>query len=149
MGRKQRKRNRNVNNGEETAAGQEALLLAKNESDAVIDETSKEGNGRKRKRVPGTEDTSSINTGYNNNKLYLTTQDACFQKHIQDHYKGFVHLPVDRLQPPNFHQEAKIALERLRDSNYYQYDIVMAGGKHSSRTFVKRTLVGNPGMTYK
>ena len=25
----------------------------------------------------------------------------------------------------------------------------MAGGKHSSRTFVKRTLVGNPGITYK
>lgn len=25
----------------------------------------------------------------------------------------------------------------------------MAGGRHSSRTFVKRTLVGNPGITYK
>jgi alpha-ketoglutarate-dependent dioxygenase FTO len=25
----------------------------------------------------------------------------------------------------------------------------MAGGKHSSRTFVKRTLVGDPGITYK
>lgn len=30
-----------------------------------------------------------------------------------------------------------------------QYDVVMAGGKHSSRTFVKRTLVGDPGITYK
>lgn len=30
-----------------------------------------------------------------------------------------------------------------------QYDVVMAGGKYSSRTFVKRTLVGDPGITYK
>jgi alpha-ketoglutarate-dependent dioxygenase FTO len=33
--------------------------------------------------------------------------------------------------------------------NYYQYDIVTAGGKHSSRTFVKRCLVGEDGITYK
>jgi len=80
---------------------------------------------------------------------YLTPQDGVyFQKHLQDHYKGFVHLTVDRLQH-DFHQHAKNALERLRDAQYYQYDIVMAGGKHSSRTFVKRTLVGNPGITYK
>jgi alpha-ketoglutarate-dependent dioxygenase FTO len=81
--------------------------------------------------------------------LFVTPQDTGFEQHLRDHYKGFVHCSVDTLQPRDFHQQARAALERLRDANYYQYDIVMAGGKHSSRTFVKRTLVGNPGITYK
>ena len=147
MGRKRKRRNRNAHNTEETTKAQGQLLRAKN--NVVTDETAREGNEKKRKRQPSTDETSLNNIDCNCNKLYLTPQDASFEKHIQDHYRGFVHLPVDRLQPPNFHQQAKIALERLRDANYYQYDIVMAGGKHSSRTFVKRTLVGNPGITYK
>ena len=81
--------------------------------------------------------------------MFLTSQDPGFEEHIRDHYQGFAHCPVNELQPPDFHQTAKVSLERLRDANYYQYDVVMAGGKHSSRTFVKRCLVGNPGITYK
>jgi mRNA N6-methyladenine demethylase len=86
-------------------------------------------------------------------RKFLTSQDGGFVKYVNDHYPGFVHLPVDqyerRWNQPDFHSFARRALERLRDANYYQYDIVMAGGKHSSRTFVKRTLVGEPGITYK
>ena len=48
-----------------------------------------------------------------------------------------------------FHQSAKSALEKLRDSGYYQYDMVQAGGSILSRTFVQRCLVGEPGITYK
>jgi alpha-ketoglutarate-dependent dioxygenase FTO len=82
-------------------------------------------------------------------KKYLTPEDGqAFQDLIHDHYQGFVHVPADQVAS-NFDQTAKAAFERLRDANYYQYDIVKAGGKHASRTFVKRTLVGEPGITYK
>jgi mRNA N6-methyladenine demethylase len=86
-------------------------------------------------------------------RKFVTSQDTGFSEHVQEHYQGFVHLPVTeyeaRWNQRDFHQNARRALERLRDAGYYQYDIVMAGGKHSSRTFVKRTLVGEPGITYK
>jgi mRNA N6-methyladenine demethylase len=86
-------------------------------------------------------------------RKFLTSHDTGFSRYVQHHYQGFVHLPANeyevRWNQPAFHQSARLALERLRDASYYQYDIVMAGGKHSSRTFVKRTLVGEPGITYK
>jgi len=83
-------------------------------------------------------------------KKFLTPQDGeLYQDLVKNHYQGFVHIPVDEIRPSNFHQTAKVAFERLRDSGYYQYDIVKAGGQHASRTFVKRTLVGEPGITYK
>ncbi|KAG7347203.1 FTO catalytic domain containing protein [Nitzschia inconspicua] len=86
-------------------------------------------------------------------RSFLTSNDNGFANYVKDHYPGFVHLPVvqyeQTLQQRDFHAYARQALERLRDASYYQYDIVMAGGKHSSRTFVKRTLVGEPGITYK
>ena len=114
-----------------------------------------------------------------NGKKYFTPENGPeFDRLVKEQYDGFVHVSVNEVTPSNFHQRAKSALERLRDSNYYQvrctlthhnftfleqivdniaactllskkYDVVMAGGKHSSRTFVKRTLVGNPGITYK
>ena len=116
---------------------------------------SKKANGRKRKRDLDRDkrevSASSATTSSSgcSSALFFTPQDEGFEQHVQNHYKGFLHCSVDDLQPFDFHQRSRAALERLRDSNYYQYDIVMAGGKHSSRTFVKRTLVGNPGITYK
>jgi alpha-ketoglutarate-dependent dioxygenase FTO len=135
---------------------------------------SRKGNGKKRKRsrsrepdrdkpeehsssngvtastaVASASASASASSSSSSSSLFLTPQCPGFEKHVRDHYKGFVHCSVDDLQPFDFHQQARAALERLRDANYYQYDIVMAGGKHSSRTFVKRTLVGNPGITYK
>lgn len=83
-------------------------------------------------------------------KKFLTQLDGkAFDDLVHDHYRGFVHVPAEEVRPANFHENAKAALEHLRDANYYQYDVVMAGGKHTSRTFVKRTLVGDPGITYK
>ena len=83
-------------------------------------------------------------------KKFLTPQDGkAYEELVRDHYQGFVHIPVGQIRPSNFHSMAKMAFERLRDSGYYQYDIVKAGGQHASRTFVKRTLVGEPGITYK
>jgi len=129
--------------------------------------SSGKGNGRKRKRdrVRGKQEEpsskifpsfgrspsslSSAASSSSSSPLFLTQDHPGFEEHVRDHYKGFVHCAVDDLQPRDFHEQARASLERLRDANYYQYDVVMAGGKHSSRTFVKRTLVGNPGITYK
>lgn len=83
-------------------------------------------------------------------KKFLMPQDGAeFDNLLKAKYQGFVHIAASQLTPHDFHQRSRAALERLRDANYYQYDIIMAGGKHSSRTFVKRTLVGDPGITYK
>lgn len=83
-------------------------------------------------------------------KQFLTSQDGpAFTDLVRDHYQGFSHVSADQVKPSSFHGLAKATFERLRDANYFQYDIVMAGGKHTSRTFVKRTLVGEPGITYK
>ncbi len=111
--------------------------------------SSKNSNERKRKRDPDRDKREATKLPSPSSASFLTPQCPGFDQHVQDHYHGFVHCSVDDLQPFDFHERSRATLERLRDSNYYQYDIVMAGGKHSSRTFVKRTLVGNPGITYK
>lgn len=67
---------------------------------------------------------------------------------LREHYAGFCHVPASQMAE-RFHQSAKRALEKLRDSGYYQYDMVLAGGSLLSRTFVQRCLVGEPGITYK
>jgi mRNA N6-methyladenine demethylase len=83
-------------------------------------------------------------------KKFLTVTDGTvYQETLREHYKGFVLLPAAQISPASFHAHAATALERLRDAGYYQYDMVMAGGKNLSRTFVQRTLVGEPGITYK
>lgn len=83
-------------------------------------------------------------------KKFLTANDGpAYHQLLHEQYRGFVVLPAARVQPPSFHRSAKRALETLRDAGYYQYDMVMAGGKNLSRTFVQRTLVGDPGITYK
>jgi hypothetical protein len=53
-------------------------------------------------------------------KLLTSQYGKSFDQMIEDHYKGFVHVPVDQLSPSNFHNLAKAALERLRDAKYYQ-----------------------------
>lgn len=54
-------------------------------------------------------------------KKFLTQQDGeDFEKLVNEHYQGFVHIPADDLTPSNFHRTAKAAFEKLRDANYYQ-----------------------------
>jgi mRNA N6-methyladenine demethylase len=106
-------------------------------------------------------------------KQYITIHDGpTYHELLQNAYIGFSYVPASQVnmmikmepslslfdQHPhqnyvqsfkdnNFHIHYQSALQALND--YYQYDIIMPGGKHSSRTFVRRTLVGEPGMTYK
>lgn len=82
-------------------------------------------------------------------KKFLSSQDGeSYQIALDTIYNGFAVLPADEM-PRSFHSRSRATLEALQDAGYYQYDIVMAGGKKLSRTFVKRTLVGEPGLTYK
>jgi alpha-ketoglutarate-dependent dioxygenase FTO len=119
--------------------------VATNNADVRPLKTPQEGSEPQRqKQHEPSSSTISLPVG----RKFLTSQDSGFANYVEEHYPGFVHQPQSVI-PKNFHVFAKAALERLRDANYYQYDIVMAGGKHSSRTFVKRTLVGIPGITYK
>jgi alpha-ketoglutarate-dependent dioxygenase FTO len=84
-------------------------------------------------------------------KMFLTATDGeDYHRVLKKHYRGFCFVSArDVRHPSSFHENADRALEKLRDAGYYQYDMVMAGGKHLSRTFVKRTLVGDAGITYK
>lgn len=108
--------------------------------------------GKKRKRGDDSKSTPhSISCSLNSvsKKMFLTSQDGrYFEEQLREHYNGFEHFSVDKIKK-GLHQKFKLTLERLRDSNYYHYDIVFAGGKLPSRTFVKRTLVGEQGITYK
>jgi hypothetical protein len=53
-------------------------------------------------------------------KNFLTSDEGeAFETLLRDHYKGFEHIPADKLIPSDFHQHAKKAFERLRDANYY------------------------------
>ena len=54
-------------------------------------------------------------------KKYLTPENGSeFDRLVKEQYEGFVHVSANQVTPSNFHQRAKSALERLRDSNYYQ-----------------------------
>ena len=108
-------------------------------------------------------------------KLYITINDSpIYHELLQNSYIGFSYVPASqvnmmiKMEPSvssfdqqqqhdqnnvcngnaiDFHSHYQKILRSLHE--YYQYDIIMPGGKHSSRTFVRRTLVGEPGMTYK
>jgi len=53
-------------------------------------------------------------------KRYLTPQDgADFDRLLEEKYQGFAVIPAPQVSP-SFHQKAKAAFEKLRDSGYYQ-----------------------------
>ena len=68
--------------------------------------------------------------------------DAC----LAQCYRGFVHQPaaLSALEP-----RVLAALEQLKARGYFHYDVVFNGGVNLGRTFVRRILVGVPGITYK
>ncbi|RHY56488.1 hypothetical protein DYB30_005538 [Aphanomyces astaci] len=89
-----------------------------------------------------------VPSNYTGPEKFLTPSHPDFHDILTRSYVGFVHEPA-AAQPREFHAGMRAAFEHLRDKGYFQYDVVMAGGKHLSRTFVRRTLVGNFGITYK
>jgi hypothetical protein len=129
MGTKKRKQKDPATNGKQNSATDSMLSLTSNSSQKNV--------------------VSNFTVSSSGKKFLMPQDGAEFDKLLKEKYRGFIHIPASQLTPHDFHQRSRAALERLRDANYYQYDVIMAGGKHSSRTFVKRTLVGDPGITYK
>lgn len=58
------------------------------------------------------------------------------------------HVPRDSL-PKAVHSKFRKSFDSLHEAGLFLYDTVQAGGKRLSRTFVTRTLLGDPGITYK
>eukprot|EP00937_MAST-01D_sp_MAST-1D-sp2_P006143 g6143.t1 len=78
---------------------------------------------------------------------FLTPADARFAELMERSYVGF-HIEPARALPDTFHGLFRRSFEQLDAEGYYQYDIVAPAGRPAS-TYVKRTLVGEPGITYK
>ncbi|CAM9902350.1 unnamed protein product, partial [Hapterophycus canaliculatus] len=79
---------------------------------------------------------------------WLSPGDPLFESALERSYRGMRHLPADSL-PPSVHKGFRQAFDGLHEAGLFLYDTVQAGGKRLSRTFVTRTLVGHPGITYK
>lgn len=139
MNSKQRKRKRQ--RGKETSSD------TKRDDSREAENAPKQQQQQHRPVVPSFPGSTSINISH---KKFLTATDgSAYHQLLREHYTGFAMVPAGKVHPPSFHFASKSALEKLRDAGYYQYDMVVAGGKNLSRTFVRRCLVGEPGITYK
>lgn len=80
---------------------------------------------------------------------YLTPEDGDdFNSCVKECYRGFVYEKPNDI-PPYIHDAFASVFRGLDDSGLFLYDVVQPGGKKLSLTFVTRTLVGDPGSTYK
>jgi alpha-ketoglutarate-dependent dioxygenase FTO len=77
---------------------------------------------------------------------YLQPNDSQFHQVSRQSYRGLV-FDTPAALPSSLHQRVASALESMRQSELFHRDVV-ATGRSVSATFVERTLVGNPGMTY-
>mmetsp|Transcript_13007 Transcript_13007/g.18988 ORF Transcript_13007/g.18988 Transcript_13007/m.18988 type:complete len:612 (-) Transcript_13007:9-1844(-) len=84
-----------------------------------------------------------------NTPKYLSPKDGDdFESCVHECYQGFRYEKSNEL-PPNIHTEFSTSFKEMNDAGLFLYDVVQPGGKKLSRTFVTRTLVGDPGSTYK
>lgn len=81
-------------------------------------------------------------------RSWLSPGDPLFQPALERSYSGMRHVPADSL-PQAIHKEFRRSFDGLHEAGLFLYDTVQAGGKRLSRTFVTRTLLGEPGITYK
>lgn len=79
---------------------------------------------------------------------WLSPGDPLFQAALDRSYRGMKHVPRDSL-PKAVHSKFRRSFDALHEAGLFLYDTVQAGGKRLSRTFVTRTLLGDPGITYK
>ncbi|CAM9874477.1 unnamed protein product, partial [Laminaria digitata] len=79
---------------------------------------------------------------------WLSPGDPLFQAALDRSYRGMKRVPRDSL-PKAVHSKFRRSFDALHEAGLFLYDTVQAGGKRLSRTFVTRTLLGDPGITYK
>ena len=80
--------------------------------------------------------------------MFLQPGDPDYAAALSTSYEGFC-LEEAREIPRDVHRRFLDAFEAMRRKDLFQYDVVQAGGKVLSKTFVRRTLIGVPGITYK
>ena len=80
-------------------------------------------------------------------KSFLIPADgADFTSCLQQCYRGF-HWEKPESLPSSLHTSFEKTFDALNE--LFLYDAVQPGGKRVSQTFVKRTLIGKPGSTYR
>lgn len=80
---------------------------------------------------------------------YLTPEDGDdFDSCQRECYRGFIYENPKDI-PRSIHDAYSSLFNDMNDSGLFLYDVVQPGGKKLSLTSVTRTLVGNPGSTYK
>ena len=81
---------------------------------------------------------------------FVTSRDKEFRSVLKTSYAGFCVDERDRF-PKQFHDEFSSAFEQLERDGVFLYDVTQPRGLGTpcARTFVKRTLLGVPGITYK
>ncbi len=83
-------------------------------------------------------------------RAFLTPDDdrKAFDKCLKTSFKGFVFDAPSSL-PQSLHHTFDDCFDGLERGGLFLYDIVQPGKKKLTRTSVTRTLVGDPGSTYK
>jgi alpha-ketoglutarate-dependent dioxygenase FTO len=97
---------------------------------------------RRRRRVRGA---SSAPPPYlSPNDVDIRHYESC----LRTSYVGFVvERPPDI--PSSLHEHFELSFLGMDDAGLYLHDVVRPGGKRCTRTVVSRTLVGEPGSTYR
>jgi mRNA N6-methyladenine demethylase len=83
-------------------------------------------------------------------KNFLTPQHADFDAVLKVAYPGFC-VDEESKFPQRFHDDFASVFDLLENDNIFLYDVTQPRGLGTpcARTFVQRTLLGEPGTTYK
>ena len=84
---------------------------------------------------------------YDKVSKYFLPSHREFRKCLETSYRGFTRISKAEL-PAKLHDSVINALEMLRREGIYHHDVVSAGKNAISGTMCRRTLLGDPGMTY-
>ena len=81
---------------------------------------------------------------------FLTPEDdaQAFDECLKTSFSGF-HYDSPESLPSSLHRDFETTFSSLESGGLFLYDIVQPGKKRLTRTSVTRTLVGDPGSTYK
>jgi FTO catalytic domain len=79
---------------------------------------------------------------------FLVPEDRDYDRCLQHSYPGF-HISLKESFPPGFHESFAWSLQELEP--LYEFDVTQPHGLNTklSKTYVKRCLVGEKGITYK
>jgi alpha-ketoglutarate-dependent dioxygenase FTO len=103
------------------------------------------------KKVRGTADLTPLPPKWSSHtsKSFLSPfGGSLFDSCKRECYRAFCWEDPDKL-PPTLHVQFDQAFDALYEAGLFLHDAVQPGGKRLTRTFVSRTVIGNPGSTYR